>query len=71
MKNLIAALQLIYSKMGLEVEFPTQCGPDELRVYTDVDTSDFTKAELKQLDQWGFIWDEDEGGFVSSFYGSC
>ena len=71
MKNLIAALQLIYSKMGLEVEFPTHCDHDVLSVHVDVSPSDFTTAELAQLELWGFDWDEDDECFQSFRYGSC
>tara|TARA_R110000851_G_scaffold154697_2_gene297024 strand:+ start:1536 stop:1751 length:216 start_codon:yes stop_codon:yes gene_type:complete len=71
MENLIAALQLINSKMSKEVRFPTLCIHDEFRVFAGVEQSDFTAVELTQLSDWGFDWDEDDECFVSGWYGSC
>ena len=72
MKDLIKALQLIQSKMKTDVHNPTHCEHDEFRVYADVPKEDFTKEELKQLDAWGFFWDEEFGeGFLSFRFGSC
>lgn len=71
MDELILALQLIQSKMIGNVSHPTNCDHDEFRVYAGVEKTDFTDAELAQLDKWGFEWDDEFDGFLSGRFGSC
>ena len=67
MEDLIKALQIFlkYSKDW----YPTNCSHDVLRLYVDPEiVSDKDKVELEDL---GFIIDEDEECFMSFRFGSC
>ena len=68
MKNLIKALQ-IFLKYGDE-SYPTHCEHDTLYVH-GYNKDDMSEADVKELDELGFIWDEDMDGFMSYKYGSC
>lgn len=72
MDELILALQLMQSKMTSPVRNPSHCEHDEFRVYPNVPKENFTEAELAQLSEWGFDWDEEfDEGFMSFRFGSC
>jgi len=66
MEDLIKALQIML-KYG-NPEYPTWCEHDVLHV-CDIDPSKVSDADLTELDELGFI--EDEDGFVSFKFGSA
>lgn len=66
--NLIQAIALM-SKHATSDISPFQCSHDQLSVQSD--WMKYTKAEILQLDEWGFHVDHEYGGFYSFRYGSA
>ncbi len=72
MDKLIEALQ-IFMKYG-NPAFPTHCEHDILYVYPGVTADEMDEEDVKQLEELHFTPDYefgDEGGWSSSFFGSC
>lgn len=67
MEDLIKALN-IFLKHG-NVEYPFSCEHDILYVFPQ--SNDFTEEELKELEELGFDYSEEDGNFYSFKYGSC
>lgn len=74
MIDLIAALYIFLRYNPGDVQFPTHCEHDALRIYPGVDPSVVSEQDLAELAQLGFIPDDEcpeEGGWISYKYGSC
>jgi len=70
MDDLIKALQIISKGIPKDEGWPTNCSHDMLWVKGD--WSKYTDEEIQELDDLGFIKDEEsESGFISFKYGSC
>ncbi len=67
MENLIKALQ-IFAKYT-KTKYPTSCEHDTL--YVHVESKRVSEADILELDDLGFIVDEDLGIFKSYCFGSC
>ena len=70
MKDLIKALQILL-KYADDSHNPTSCSHDEFYVDCGIDPENVSKADLKELDELGFIPDDENGGFISFRFGSC
>lgn len=72
MNDLIEALELMRSKLTLDIRSPFHCEHDTLTV-VGVDPALFTEGELARLDELGFFVTEDCGErFFQSFrFGSA
>lgn len=68
MESLIKALNIFLSKRN--VEYPTHCEHDVMYV-CEYNAEEFTEEEIKELDELGFFWCENEDCFMSFRYGSA
>lgn len=67
MEDMIKALN-IFMKHG-DVTYPFHCEHDILHVFPQ--SNDFSEEELKELEELGFYYSEEDGNFYSFRYGSC
>jgi len=70
MKDLIQALTILL-KYANEDRCPTHCEHDVLYVGCGITLEMVSEEDLKTLDDLGFIWGEEEEGFISFRFGSC
>ena len=68
MEDLIKALQ-IFLKYG-NPEYPTNCSHDELAIM-EIEPTQVTSEDIRELDKLGFFISENEGCFVSFRFGSA
>ncbi len=68
MEDLIKALQ-IFLKYG-NPKWPTNCSHDQLAIM-EIEPSQVSAEDIKELDELGFIVDESEDCFISFRFGSA
>ena len=69
MSDLIEALQ-IFLKYG-NSKYPTNCSHDELAIM-NITKDQVSETDLIRLDELGFFWSEEDGGYFKSFkFGSA
>ena len=68
MEDLIKALQILV-KYG-NPKWPTWCEHDVLHI-CDIDDENVSGEDKAELEELGFIVDEDEGGFMSFRFGGA
>lgn len=73
MDQLIEALILFRQLAGHNVQFPTNCEHDTLRIYPGVDPANVSPEDMAKLEELGFHLDDefgDDGCWYSFRFGS-
>lgn len=70
MGDLIKALQILL-KYANDDRWPTNCEHDQLYVGCGIELGMVSEEDLKELEELGFDWSDEEDGFVSYRFGSC
>ena len=70
MKDLIKALQILL-KYANDDYNPTHCEHGQMYIGCKIELETVSKADIKELDELGFFWDNEDDGFISFRFGSC
>ena len=68
MEDFIKALNIFMEYR--KPKFPFHCEHDILYIW-DIDPSEVSDSDIKELEELGFDIDDDSEGFISHKYGSC
>lgn len=70
MEDLIKALQILL-KYSDKSHNPTNCTHDQLNICAGIELEKVSEADIKELDELGFFWSDEDETFVSFRFGSC
>lgn len=70
MKDLIKALQILL-KYANDDRWPTHCEHCKLYIGCGIELEKVSKDDIKELDELGFFWSNDDDGFISIRFGAC
>lgn len=70
MKDLIKALQILLPYCN-DTRNPTNCSHDEFFVGAGIQLHLVSEADIAQLEELGFDWNDEYEGFTSYRFGSC
>ena len=70
MKDLIKALQILL-KYANDDRCPTNCEHDVLYIGCGIELEKVNEKDIKELDDLGFFWSDEDEGFISYRFGSC
>ena len=69
MKDLIRALQILL-KYANDDKNPTHCEHDQLYIGCGIELEQVSEEDIKELDDLGVFWSDEDEGFISFRFGS-